>query len=62
MAWLGMLRQGWSLGAGCGYQTSPAGSSRRCMRFITTPQLLCGKAGEVKGDTGPTDQGCALGS
>ena len=24
MAWLGIERQGWSAGAGCGYHTSPA--------------------------------------
>jgi hypothetical protein len=24
MAWLAIARQGWSLGAGCGYHTSPA--------------------------------------
>ncbi len=24
MAWLGIVLQGWSFGAGCGYHTSPA--------------------------------------
>ncbi|GGW51690.1 hypothetical protein GCM10010320_35680 [Streptomyces caelestis] len=24
MPWCGIVRQGWSAGAGCGYQTSPA--------------------------------------